>query len=201
MPVRAARPRVRCLPGKGAPCGRRTPSSGWGAAGGLGAYAPQMVKNAGGIAVGVVGSPRKAEALRRPGCDVVLDRTEPGLGDASVLTRRLRGQGDVRPVGLRRPARRHRGHLRLQHRLRPPLRQPLPVDEPQTHRRQPRVYPLEQVGEAARRVQRDEHVGRVGVLCLAPKPARGVTEPELRLTLDPKGRHPFARDAADRAAG
>lgn len=173
----------------------------WAAAGGPGAYALQTVKNAGGIAVGVAGSPRKAEALRRLGCDVVLDRTEPGLGDASVLTLRLRGQGDVRPVGLRRPARRHRGHLRLQHRLRPPLRQPLPVDEPRTHRRQPRVHPLEQVGEAACREQRDEHVGNVGVLCLAPEAGPGVTEPELRLALAPEGRNPFARDAADRAAG
>lgn len=56
----------------------------WGATGGLGGYAVQMVKNAGGIPVGVVGSPAKAELLRRMGCDVVIDRTEIGLdGDAA----------------------------------------------------------------------------------------------------------------------
>lgn len=53
----------------------------WGAAGGLGGYAVQFVKNGGGIAVGVVGSPRKAEAIRRLGCDVVIQRAEFGLGE------------------------------------------------------------------------------------------------------------------------
>jgi crotonyl-CoA reductase len=54
----------------------------WGATGGLGAYAVQLVKNAGGIAIGVVGSVRKAEVLRALGCDVVIDRTELGLGSS-----------------------------------------------------------------------------------------------------------------------
>jgi crotonyl-CoA reductase len=52
----------------------------WGATGGLGAYAVQMVKNSGGIPIGVVGSPEKASALRRLGCDVIIDRNELGLG-------------------------------------------------------------------------------------------------------------------------
>ena len=52
----------------------------WGAAGGLGAFAVQLVKQAGGIPVAVVGSPDKARAVRALGCDVVLDRTELGLG-------------------------------------------------------------------------------------------------------------------------
>jgi crotonyl-CoA reductase len=58
----------------------------WGATGGLGAFAVQMVKNAGGIAVGVVSSERKAEALRRLGCDVVINRAEIGLGGDDALT-------------------------------------------------------------------------------------------------------------------
>lgn len=58
----------------------------WGATGGLGAYAVQMVKNAGGIAVGVVSSERKAEILRRLGCDVVINRNEIGLGGDDALT-------------------------------------------------------------------------------------------------------------------
>ncbi|MDA3647925.1 crotonyl-CoA carboxylase/reductase [Saccharopolyspora indica] len=53
----------------------------WGAAGGLGVYAVQLVKQAGGIAVGVVGSEEKAERVRALGCDVVINRTELGIGD------------------------------------------------------------------------------------------------------------------------
>ncbi|MFD8499512.1 crotonyl-CoA carboxylase/reductase [Amycolatopsis sp. NPDC059657] len=56
----------------------------WGAAGGLGSYAIQMVKNGGGTPIGVVSSERKAEAARRLGCDIVIDRNEIGLtGDVS----------------------------------------------------------------------------------------------------------------------
>lgn len=56
----------------------------WGAAGGLGAYAVQFARNGGAIPVGVVGSKRKAEVLRRLGCDIVVDRAEIGLtGDPS----------------------------------------------------------------------------------------------------------------------
>ncbi len=66
----------------------------WGAAGGLGAYAAQLVRNGGGIAVGVVSSPEKAERAREYGCHAVVDRTEIGLtGDApadpTVVGKRL----------------------------------------------------------------------------------------------------------------
>ncbi|MFC7303011.1 crotonyl-CoA carboxylase/reductase [Streptomyces monticola] len=55
----------------------------WGAAGGLGAYAAQLVRNGGGIAVGVVSSAEKAVRAREFGCHVVIDRAEIGLtGDA-----------------------------------------------------------------------------------------------------------------------
>ncbi|GAA3118181.1 hypothetical protein GCM10020254_76450 [Streptomyces goshikiensis] len=69
----------------------------WGATGGLGAYAMQMVRNGGGIAVGVVSSAAKAEFLRAQGCDLVIDRRDLGMGDdadpaadAAELGRRLR---------------------------------------------------------------------------------------------------------------
>ncbi|AUG75715.1 crotonyl-CoA carboxylase/reductase [Kitasatospora sp. MMS16-BH015] len=52
----------------------------WGAAGGLGSYAVQLVRQAGGTAVGVVGSPDKAELLQRLGCQMVVDRSSIGLG-------------------------------------------------------------------------------------------------------------------------
>ncbi len=50
----------------------------WGATGGIGSYAVQYVLNGGGIPVGVVSSPRKAELLRRMGCEYVIDRREQG---------------------------------------------------------------------------------------------------------------------------
>ncbi|MCJ0871907.1 crotonyl-CoA carboxylase/reductase [Streptomyces sp. AP-93] len=58
----------------------------WGATGGLGGFAVQLVKNAGGIPVGVVGSEAKAELLRRMGCDVVINRNEIGLGGDEAPT-------------------------------------------------------------------------------------------------------------------
>ncbi|MFI8933697.1 crotonyl-CoA carboxylase/reductase [Streptomyces sp. NPDC053474] len=214
----------------------------WGAAGGLGGYALQMVKNAGGIAVGVVGSERKAEALRRLGCDVVINRAELGL-DAGPdrtpeqtieLGKRLgravrdalgedphvvfdyvgkatfglsvfvvRRGGTVVTCGsstgydhhfdnrylwmnLKRVVGSHAANLQEQWECNRLFRlgrlAPVLSD----------VYPLEKVGEAAALVQRNEHLGKVGVLCLAPEPGRGVTDPERRLALDPEGRNPFA---------
>jgi crotonyl-CoA reductase len=57
----------------------------WGAAGGLGGYAVQFVRNGGGIPIGVVSSESKAEVLRALGCDIVINREEFGLtGDLSA---------------------------------------------------------------------------------------------------------------------
>ncbi len=59
----------------------------WGATGGLGAYAIQLIRNGGGIAIGVVGSAAKARLLERLGCDLVLRRDElelDGLSDAEL---------------------------------------------------------------------------------------------------------------------
>jgi crotonyl-CoA reductase len=42
------------------------------------------------------------------------------------------------------------------------------------------VFPLKDVGEAARLVQTNRHIGKVGVLCLAPEEGLGVTDPALR---------------------
>ncbi|MEZ5231652.1 MAG: crotonyl-CoA carboxylase/reductase [Acidimicrobiales bacterium] len=46
----------------------------WGATGGIGAYAVQLVLNGGGTPIGVVSSPRRAELLRSMGCELVIDR-------------------------------------------------------------------------------------------------------------------------------
>ena len=46
-----------------------------------------------------------------------------------------------------------------------------------------KVYPLEQVGEAAREVQLNRHIGKVGVLCLAEREGLGIEDPELRASV------------------
>jgi crotonyl-CoA reductase len=51
----------------------------WGAAGGLGSYAVQLVRNGGGIAVGVVNSESKQRLLEELGCDLIIRRDEEGL--------------------------------------------------------------------------------------------------------------------------
>jgi len=50
----------------------------WGATGGLGAYAVQHVLNGGGVPIGVVSSPAKAELLRDLGVEAVIDRRAKG---------------------------------------------------------------------------------------------------------------------------
>ena len=46
----------------------------WGATGGIGAYATQMVLNGGGTPIGVVSNERRAGLLREMGCEHVIDR-------------------------------------------------------------------------------------------------------------------------------
>ena len=45
------------------------------------------------------------------------------------------------------------------------------------------LYRLNDVGEAARLVQANQHVGKVGVLCLAPEPGLGITDPARRTAI------------------
>jgi crotonyl-CoA reductase len=202
----------------------------WGATGGLGAFAVQMVKNAGGIPIGVVSSERKADALRRLGCDVVINRSDIGMGGDAPLTpertielgkrlgREIRRQVGEDPhvvfdyvgratfgisvfvvrkggtvvtcgsstgydhhfdnrylwMNLKRIVGSHAANLQEQAEcnrlfqlghLAPILSE---------------VYPLADIGEAARLVQLNQHTGKVGVLCLAPEEGLGVTDPALR---------------------
>ena len=46
----------------------------WGATGGIGAYATQLVLNGGGTPIGVVSNPEKAKVLQAMGCEAVIDR-------------------------------------------------------------------------------------------------------------------------------
>jgi crotonyl-CoA reductase len=202
----------------------------WGAAGGLGAFAVQLVKNGGGIPVGVVGSDEKAAALRRLGCDIIINRNEIGVGgqaDSSpdgaiqqgkLLGKIIRAEAGADPdivfdyigretfgtsvfvarrggvvvtcgsssgyqhefdnrylwMNLKRIVGSHGANLaeqwdcmRLVNRgmLAPTLSA---------------LYRLDEAGEATRLVQTNGHMGKVGVLCLAPRPGLGITDPQQR---------------------
>ncbi|MFD7061156.1 crotonyl-CoA carboxylase/reductase [Streptomyces sp. NPDC059906] len=221
----------------------------WGATGGLGAFAVQLVKNGGGVPIGIVSSEAKAAALSRLGCDVVINRTEIGLGDddgsdgdpgwaiesgkrVGRIIRREVGEdphialdyvgrstfatsvflvrrgGTVVTCGsstgyqhqydnrylwmnLKRIVGSHSANLQEQWecnrlvqagRLMPALSE---------------VHPLDQIGAAARRVQLNRHMGKVGVLCLAPEPGLGVTDPETRARVGEDRLNPLRAPAED----
>ena len=129
----------------------------WGASGGLGSYATQMALNGGAIPVCVVSSPEKAEIVRlarrrarhrplRRGLQVLEGREHPGPQGVAALRQedprahrrrgprhRLRAPRprDVRRLRLRGAQGRHDHHLRVDVGLHAPVRQPLPLDEPQ----------------------------------------------------------------------
>lgn len=56
----------------------------WGATGGLGSYATQLVRNGGGIPVAVVSSQEKADLIRSQGCQLVINRLDLDLGEAGM---------------------------------------------------------------------------------------------------------------------
>lgn len=200
----------------------------WGAAGGLGGYAVQLVRQAGGIAVGVVSSTDKADVLDRLGCHVVLDRRDLGLDAPSsepnaVESWRALGSALRKTVG-------EDPHVVFEHVGRATFGASVYVarrggtvvtcgsssgyvheyDNRHLWMKLKRVlgshganayesfaanrlltlgrvvptlsrtYPLTEVAEATRSVQRNTHAGKVGVLCLADHEDLGVTDPELR---------------------
>lgn len=214
----------------------------WGAAGGLGIYAVQLVRNGGGISVGVVNSEEKARALRKIGCDVVIDRREVGIGDdlsddpdaviaaGKRLGRRIRQElgedphivfehvgkatfgismfvvrrgGAVVTCGsstgydhrydnrylwmkLKRLIGCHGANLQEQwecNRL---------VEQGRIVPALSAIYPLAEIGEAARLVQTNAHIGKIGVLCLAPRTGMGVTDPEARARIGEDRLNPLA---------
>jgi crotonyl-CoA reductase len=71
----------------------------WGATGGLGGYAVQLVARGGGIPVGVVSSPARAELARKLGCAGVIDRTELNGTLADIKGWRRLGEEIRRQVG------------------------------------------------------------------------------------------------------
>ncbi|MFE3590621.1 crotonyl-CoA carboxylase/reductase [Streptomyces niveus] len=202
----------------------------WGAGGGVGGYAVQLVKQGGGIPVGVVSSDEKAQRLRDLGCDVVINRSELGIGDSDgtdpeqvvaagkrlgrIIRREtgedphivfdcigratfgismfvLRRGGAIVTCGsstgylhqydnrylwmkLKRVIGCHGANMREQwesNRL-IDLGRIMPILS--------RTFPLADIGEAARLVQKNAHMGKIGVLCLAPRTGLGVTDPAKR---------------------
>lgn len=213
----------------------------WGAAGGLGGYAVQFVRNGGGIPVGIVGSERKAAALRALGCDVVINRAEFGLADESTgdpeqameSGRRLgriirkkvgrdpdivfehtgratfgisvfvvRRGGTVVTCGsstgyehtfdnrylwmrLKRVIGSHVANLHEQWEANRLIEQGRVVPTLSA------LYPLADVAEAARIVQTNRHIGKIGVLCMVPERGLGVTAPEARARIGDERLNPL----------
>jgi crotonyl-CoA reductase len=202
----------------------------WGAAGGLGAFAVQLVKNGGGIAIGVVGSEEKAAVLRRLGCDVIINRSEIGLteqadssADAAIqrgklLGRIIRDRAGADPdivfdyigratfgtsvfvarrggvivtcgsssgylhefdnrylwMNLKRIVGSHVANLSEQWECIRLFKRGMLVPTLSA------VYRLDEAAEATRLVQTNAHMGKVGVLCLAPSTGLGITDPQQR---------------------
>jgi crotonyl-CoA reductase len=201
----------------------------WGATGGIGAYATQLVLNGGGIPVGVVSSEDRARLLQAMGCENVVDRKAEGYrfwadehtqdeGEWRRLGKKVRGlAGDDPDIVFEHPGRQTMGasvfiakrggtvvtcaatsgymieydnrHLWMKlkrivsshfanyqeawemNRL---------IDRGAIQPVMSRAYPLEQVGDAALAVHRNEAEGKLAVRCLAPAPGEGVTDPEKR---------------------
>ena len=200
----------------------------WGATGGLGAYAVQLVQRAGGIPVGVVGNARKAALLEKMGCRHVINRQEIGFTDcadetgemdrwralgaairkqvgedphvvfehvgketfgASVFVARRGGSVvtcgsstgyahsyDNRHLWMRVKRIIGSHGANYQESVEANRLLELGIVVPTLSR----VYPFAEVGEATRAVQRNEHEGKVGVLCLAPEEGLGVRDEEKR---------------------
>ncbi|NRQ37251.1 crotonyl-CoA carboxylase/reductase [Nonomuraea sp. NN258] len=194
----------------------------WGATGGLGAYGTQLVRNGGGIPVGVVSSAEKAELLRAMGCAHVIDRTQfDDLSDekawrrlgaevrrqvgedpaivfehtgrdtfgASVYVARRGGavvtcgsssgyahEYDNRHLWmkLKRIIGSHGANYQECHEVN------RLISLGMIHPTLSAVYPLEETGQAARDVQLNRHVGKVGVLALAPAEDLGIEDHALR---------------------
>ncbi|MHC4261767.1 MAG: crotonyl-CoA carboxylase/reductase, partial [Planctomycetota bacterium] len=48
------------------------------------------------------------------------------------------------------------------------------------------TYGFDDAAEGVRAMQTNDHIGKLGVLCLAPEPGMGVSDPELRERIGPE---------------
>jgi crotonyl-CoA reductase len=201
----------------------------WGATGGIGGYAVQYVLNGGGIPVGVVSSPKRAELLREMGCEHVIDRREAGYefwSDEHTqnekewrrLGKDIRGLigRDVDTV-FEHPGRSTFGasvfaaarggkivtcaatsgymiefdNRHLWMKLKSIVSSHFAnykeawaanqlLAEGKIQPLLSKTYSLEQTGEAALAVHKNQIEGKAGVLCLAPEAGLGIDDPEFR---------------------
>jgi crotonyl-CoA reductase len=201
----------------------------WGATGGIGAYAIQLVLNGGGTPVGVVSSQHRVDLLKAMGCEATIDRRAEGYqfwSDEHTqderewrrLGKKVRDLvGDDPDIVFEHPGRQTMGasvfitkrggtvvtcaatsgymieydnrHLWMKlkrivsshfanyqeawnmNRL---------IDQGRIQPVMSKVYALEEVGEAANAVHKNEAEGKLGVLCLSPEPGLGVQDAEKR---------------------
>ncbi len=160
----------------------------WGATGGLGGYAVQLVARGGGIPVGVVSSPARAELARKLGCAGVINRAELNGTLADVKGWRRLGEEIRRQVGedpheydnrhlwmkVKRIIGSHGANYQENWEMNRLVTLGMLVPTLSS------VYPLSQVGEATRAVQQGRHIGKTAVLCLAPREGLGVQDPAAR---------------------
>jgi crotonyl-CoA reductase len=201
----------------------------WGATGGIGGYAVQYVLNGGGIPVGVVSSPERAQLLRDMGCEAVIDRAANGYRfwsdehtqDESEWRRfgkDIRTLVGTDPdIVFEHPGRSTMGasvfvakrgglvmtcaatsgymieydnrHLwmKLKTIKASHFANYREASEANKLIAQGRIQPLlsetrtlDEVGEAALSVHKNQSEGKIGVLCLAPQAGQGIDDPELR---------------------
>ena len=201
----------------------------WGATGGIGAYAVQYVLNGGGIPVGVVSSPDKADILRKMGCEAVIDRKSASYkfwneDDTHNESEWRRLGGDIRAlvgedpdIVFEHPGRSTFGAsmyvvkkggtvvtcaatsgymlefdnrffwMRLKNLVGSHFANYQEAWEANRLIAKGMIQPvlsktfaMDQTGEAAFQVHKNLHEGKIGVLCMAPKPGLGITNPDLR---------------------
>ena len=201
----------------------------WGATGGIGAYATQLVLNGGGTPIGVVSSEDRARLLHDMGCEHVIDRKAEGYrfwADEHTqderewrrLGKKVRElAGEDPDIVFEHPGRQTMGasvfiakrggtvvtcaatsgfmieydNRHLWMKLKKILSSHFAnyqeawemnrlIDQGRIVPVMSAVYPLEETGEAARVVHRNEAEGKLAVLCLAPEAGQGVTDASKR---------------------
>ena len=202
----------------------------WGAAGGLGSYATQLVLNGGGIPVCIVSDEGKAAQVRAMGAEMIINRTAegyqfwkdaqtPDIAEWKRFGKRIRDLtgGDDPDLVLEHPGRdtfatsvfvTRRGgtvvtcasttgyahyydnrylwmHLkRIQGTHFANYREAWEANrliaKGMIHPTLSATYPLSSTGDAARTVHRNQHMGKIGILCLAPREGLGVRDTALR---------------------
>jgi crotonyl-CoA reductase len=201
----------------------------WGATGGIGAYAIQLVLNGGGTPVGVVSSDHRVKLLEAMGCEAAIDRRAEGYqfwsdehtqdeGEWRRLGKKVRSLiGEDPDIVFEHPGRQTMGasvfitkrggtivtcaatsgymlefdnrHLWMKlkrivsshfanyqeawnmNRL---------IDQGRIQPVMSQVFALDEVGEAANMVHKNQAEGKLGVLCLAPEAGQGIQDREKR---------------------